>query len=105
MALLRINTKKRNRFFLIVVLAIAIASAGITLIAILIQAQPISALWTGKGRITDPTLILYFSYAFSAGSIATDVSLGIMPIVILRHIQMPKHIKVPLIFILALGIM
>lgn len=81
------------------------ASAGITLVGILIQAQPISAFWTGKGRLTNPTLILYFSYAFSAASIATDVSLGIMPIVILRHVQVPKHVKVPLILILGLGIM
>ncbi|KAF2649582.1 hypothetical protein K491DRAFT_721527 [Lophiostoma macrostomum CBS 122681] len=103
-ALLRINTKRSNRSVLIAILAVAIASVGTTVVGILIQAQPLSAFWTGKGKITDPTLILCFSYAFSAASVTTDFSLGIMPIVILRHLQMPSLIKVSLIFVLALGI-
>ena len=103
-ALLRINgNNKRNKYILYGVIALATISMTVTFVGVMMQAKPPSAYWTGKGTVTDSSYILYFSYAFSAVSIATDLTLSVMPIVILRNVQMPRDTKIPLVVVLCLA--
>jgi hypothetical protein len=104
-ALLRIAPQKRWRIPLHTVLAVGIIGATVTEITILCQAKPLSAMWTGRGKMMTPSIILKVSYMFSATSILTDCALAVLPTIILRRVRIPAHIKKPLIVVLALGFM
>ncbi|KAL7940799.1 GPCR, PTH11-type [Trichoderma barbatum] len=70
------------------------------------QCKPVSAAWGEPGDCTSgQTVILNVSYFVSAANIFTDFSTSIVPIFLLRHVQLPKKLKIITIGILSLGVL
>ncbi|KAJ3550036.1 hypothetical protein NM208_g181 [Fusarium decemcellulare] len=69
------------------------------------QCKPVSAAWGKPGDCTSgQTVILNVSYFVSAANIFTDVSTALIPILLLRHLQMPKRMKLVTMGVLSLGV-
>lgn len=69
------------------------------------QCKPVSAAWGKPGDCTSgQAVILNVSYFVSAANIFTDVSTTLLPILLLRHLQMPKRMKLLTMGILSLGV-
>ncbi|RYO97410.1 hypothetical protein DL766_003977 [Monosporascus sp. MC13-8B] len=69
------------------------------------QCKPVSAAWGEPGDCTSgQTVILNVSYFVSAANIFTDIGTTLVPIFLLRHLQMPKKMKFLTMGILSLGV-
>ncbi|KAH6949119.1 hypothetical protein FAVG1_13212 [Fusarium avenaceum] len=69
------------------------------------QCKPVAAAWGQPGDCTSgQTVILNVSYFVSAANIFTDISTTLVPIFLLRHLQMPKKVKLLTMGILSLGV-
>ncbi|RYP53050.1 hypothetical protein DL768_001905 [Monosporascus sp. mg162] len=69
------------------------------------QCKPVSAAWGEPGDCTSgQTVILNVSYFVSAANIFTDISATLVPIFLLRHLQMPKKMKLLTMGIMSLGV-
>ncbi|CAM1510699.1 Fc.00g010340.m01.CDS01 [Cosmosporella sp. VM-42] len=69
------------------------------------QCKPVAAAWGEPGDCTSgQSVILNVSYFVSAANIFTDISTALVPILLLRHLQMPRKIKVITMGILSLGV-
>ncbi|EHK21683.1 uncharacterized protein TRIVIDRAFT_112017, partial [Trichoderma virens Gv29-8] len=70
------------------------------------QCKPVSAAWGEPGDCTSgQTVILNVSYFVSAANIFTDFSTSLVPIFLLRHVQIPKKLKIITMGILSLGVL
>lgn len=68
------------------------------------QCKPVAAAWGEPGDCTSgQTVILRVSYFVSAANIFTDVTTTLIPVFLLRHLQMPAKRKALLMGILSLG--
>ncbi|KPM41917.1 hypothetical protein AK830_g4675 [Neonectria ditissima] len=68
------------------------------------QCKPVAAAWGEPGDCTSgQSVILNVSYFVSAANIFTDISTTLVPILLLRHLQMPKKMKLLTMGILSLG--
>ncbi|EFX05058.1 integral membrane protein [Grosmannia clavigera kw1407] len=69
------------------------------------QCKPVSAAWGRPGDCTSgQSVILNVSYFVSVSNVFTDISTALLPLFLLRHLQMPKRIKFITIGILSLGV-
>ncbi|KAL6856829.1 integral membrane protein [Trichoderma novae-zelandiae] len=69
------------------------------------QCKPVAAAWGEPGDCTSgQTVILNVSYFVSAANIFTDFSTSLVPIFLLRHVQMPTKLKIITMGILSLGV-
>ncbi|KAH7176343.1 hypothetical protein EDB81DRAFT_897649 [Dactylonectria macrodidyma] len=69
------------------------------------QCKPVAAAWGEPGDCTSgQSVILNVSYFVSAANIFTDISTTLLPILLLRHLQMPKKMKLLTMGILSLGV-
>jgi hypothetical protein len=65
----------------------------------------VAAAWGEPGDCASgQTVILNVSYFVSAANIFTDISTTLVPIFLLRHLQMPKKVKLLTMGILSLGV-
>ena len=68
--------------------------------AVVFQCVPISANWMGGGRCVDQRVL----YVSTAGfTILTDALVLLLPVYILRNLNIPKKTKVALLFVFLLG--
>lgn len=69
------------------------------------QCKPVAAAWGEPGDCTSgQSVILNVSYFVSAANIFTDISTALVPILLLRHLQMPRRIKLLTMGVLSLGV-
>ncbi|KAF7560391.1 hypothetical protein G7046_g3757 [Stylonectria norvegica] len=69
------------------------------------QCKPVAAAWGEPGDCTSgQSVILNVSYFVSATNIFTDISTALIPILLLRHLQMRRKIKILTIGVLSLGV-
>ncbi|PTB77135.1 GPCR, PTH11-type [Trichoderma longibrachiatum ATCC 18648] len=70
------------------------------------QCKPVAAAWGEPGDCTSgQTVILNVSYFVSAANIFTDFSTALVPIFLLRNLQMPRKLKLITMGILSLGVL
>ncbi|KAL7811423.1 integral membrane protein [Trichoderma gracile] len=70
------------------------------------QCKPVAAAWGEPGDCTSgQTVILNVSYFVSAANIFTDFSTALVPVFLLRHVQMPRKLKLITMGILSLGVL
>jgi hypothetical protein len=82
----------------------------VTLVVVLLQCQPLSLSWNpnfipgdGKGHCMDRTVFTNYGYAFSAMDIFFDWAFALIPIAMLRGLQLSLQVKISLFFVLGLG--
>ncbi|KAM0431770.1 hypothetical protein ACHAPT_005020 [Fusarium lateritium] len=69
------------------------------------QCKPVAAAWGEPGDCTSgQTVILRVSYFVSAANIFTDISTALVPMFLLRRLQMPKRTKLMTMGVLSLGV-
>ncbi|RFU82157.1 gpcr, pth11-type [Trichoderma arundinaceum] len=70
------------------------------------QCKPVAAAWGEPGDCTSgQTVILNVSYFVSVANIFTDVSTALVPMFLLRHVQLPRKAKYSTVGILSLGVL
>ena len=100
MLLLRLTTIDWHRIIIWIVMVFS-SVAGITLMfTIMYQCQPIEFFWTqytsrpDEGHCIDPNVIIGFIYAHGAVGCICDWTLGILPWVMVRGLNMNRRTKV-----------
>lgn len=103
--LIRITLQKKYLYPLYTLFTIS-AILGITSFFVaLFRCQPVSAAWTGEGTCLSQQVIIGFSYGISGLNIVIDFSTAIIPMFMLRGMQMKRRLKVITCFILGLGVL
>ncbi|KAF7557643.1 hypothetical protein G7Z17_g610 [Cylindrodendrum hubeiense] len=98
------DMNKKYRYALWVLFALTWIVWQISWPVAIFQCKPVSAAWGKPGDCTSgQTVILNVSYFVSATNIFTDISTTLLPILLLRHLQMPKRMKFVTMGILSLG--
>ncbi|KAI9148886.1 hypothetical protein HJFPF1_10929 [Paramyrothecium foliicola] len=70
------------------------------------QCKPVSAAWGEPGDcLSGQKVILRVSYFVSAANIFTDLATSLIPAFLLRHVQIPKKLKILTMGILSLGLL
>ncbi|GKZ24661.1 hypothetical protein AbraIFM66951_011932 [Aspergillus brasiliensis] len=105
LALLRLSIQKYQRIILWAVMG---ASACISLVFwffMLLQCQPISEFWerTGTGQCLSTDTIINVAYVYSGICAVCDFALGLLPIDLVRQLQINPKTKVALGATLSLG--
>lgn len=103
--LIRLTTQNKYRYPLYTLFVISAAVCTVSFFVALLRCKPMNAAWTGKGICLSQTVIIGFSYGISALNIVIDFSVAIVPMFLLRKMQMKRRLKVVTGFILSLGIL
>ncbi len=103
--MLRIWTVKRYRYPLWCVIIATIVGCVIPGVVVITLCKPLAAQWDPSlGSCGDYTIIAILSYAVSIITVLTDWTCAIIPILLVRKLQIRAHQKVPLMITLRLGI-
>ncbi|KAE9962066.1 hypothetical protein BLS_000887 [Venturia inaequalis] len=103
--LIRLTTQNKYRYPLYTLFVISATVGTVSFFVALLRCKPVNAAWTGKGKCLPQTVIIGFSYGISALNIVIDFSVAIIPMFLLRKVQMKRRLKVVTGFILSLGIL
>ncbi|RHZ63772.1 uncharacterized protein CDV56_107339 [Aspergillus thermomutatus] len=108
MALLRLTVRRLHRIILWTVIALSIAIGLMFWFVLLLDCNPVSYFWlrvnpliSGKCMSTD--VLLAIAYLYSSLTIFCDLTLGIMPALLVWNLQMNRKTKIALGSILSLG--
>ncbi|KAJ6188251.1 hypothetical protein N7519_003159 [Penicillium mononematosum] len=107
-ALLRLAVKRSHRVILWSIIAVVIAIGFMLGLLLLFACNPISHFWeqvdpTSTGTCLSMYTILAVTYFYSSVTILCDVSLGLLPILLVWKLQMNRRTKVAVGGILGLG--
>ncbi|TVY87802.1 hypothetical protein LAWI1_G006899, partial [Lachnellula willkommii] len=105
--LLRLVVVKTHRIIIYVVLGILELYGAAYFLIFTLQCRPSAYFWTrytgGKGSCIDPGITVTATYVYSAISCGADWTLAILPIFMIRHLQMNIRTKIVVGLILAMG--
>lgn len=76
-----------------------------TFVGVLLLCRPISGNWTGKGQCTGMSTMVALSYFSTASTILTDLSLAILPGVMVWGTPMNVRQKILIVALLSFGSM
>ncbi|KAJ5963583.1 uncharacterized protein N7479_003459 [Penicillium vulpinum] len=104
--LLRFASVKRFRIFIWVVMVLMALYTAICFLTLIFECQDIRANWdpSVKSKCFSPHQLLTLSYTNTALNILTDLIFAVLPVFMLRHLQVNRRVKASLICILGLGI-
>ncbi|ETS84954.1 hypothetical protein PFICI_02979 [Pestalotiopsis fici W106-1] len=105
MTMMRLANKKRYKYILWGLFALAWITWQISWPVAIFQCKPVAAAWGEPGDCTSgQSVILNVSYFVSATNIFTDMATALTPILLLRHVQLAPRVKLITMFILSLGV-
>lgn len=84
-------------------IALQFGGAVIFIITIGNICHPVTALWGETSGVCDASLNSHISFFFSAVSIVTDLTLAVLPAILLWPIQMKRRLKFSVVVILGLA--
>ncbi|KAI1404487.1 hypothetical protein F4819DRAFT_447770 [Hypoxylon fuscum] len=103
--LIRLTTQRRYHYPLWFVIISTIAGCVVPGVVVITLCKPLAAQWDPSlGSCGDYSIITKLSYAVSVITIVTDWTCAIIPIVLIRKLNIPSHHKLPLTITLSLGI-
>ncbi|KAJ5105462.1 hypothetical protein NUU61_002809 [Penicillium alfredii] len=104
--LLRFAPRRGYRIFIWSVIVFMMLYTTICFFTEIFQCKDIRAIWdmTVKSKCFTPKQLLELSYVNAGFNVLTDVVFAILPIFMLRHLQVNKRVKASLICILGLGL-
>ncbi|PYH94504.1 hypothetical protein BO71DRAFT_353291 [Aspergillus ellipticus CBS 707.79] len=108
LALLRVAVNKMHRLILWAIIGLVISIGLMIWLTFLLDCQPISHFWmrvdpTNPGKCGSPDVLLAIAYVYSSLTVVCDVTLGVMPAVVLWGLQMSHRTKIALAIVLSLG--
>ncbi|CAG8077793.1 unnamed protein product [Penicillium olsonii] len=104
--LLRFAGRKGYKWFIWIVMVAMMLYTAICFLTLVFQCKDIRTNWdpTVKSECFSPKQLLILSYTNTALNILTDLIFSILPIFMLRHLQVNRRVKASLICILGLGV-
>ncbi|KAJ5570964.1 hypothetical protein N7535_004624 [Penicillium sp. DV-2018c] len=104
--LLRFAPRKSYRSFIWVVILLMTLYTTICFLTLIFQCKDIRSNWDKSivSKCFKPKQLLILSYTNTALNILTDLIFAILPVFMLRHLQVNRRVKASLICILGLGI-
>ncbi|KAJ6123881.1 hypothetical protein N7471_011198 [Penicillium samsonianum] len=104
--LLRFAPRKGYKVFIWVVIVLMTLYTAICFLTLIFECQDIRANWDSsvKSKCFSPRQLLTLSYTNTALNILTDLIFAVLPVFMLRHLQVNRRVKASLICILGLGI-
>ncbi|KAH8671503.1 hypothetical protein BX600DRAFT_537877 [Xylariales sp. PMI_506] len=103
--LLRITVQRIHRYIIVVALVFSVLSGLIFLLITMLQCKPISYFWDQNqdGSCLSTEIIIILVYIYSSFSMVCDFTFALLPVDLLRGLQMKKEVKMSLIPILSMG--
>jgi len=104
--LLRVVFQKVYKWIIYITMSIAITYSIFFLLVVVLQCLPPSFYWDKKnpnGHCSNPDLIVGTSVAYGVVCMATDFTIGTIPIFIVRHLQMNTRTKLAVTGVLAMA--
>ncbi|KAH8425084.1 uncharacterized protein LDX57_002832 [Aspergillus melleus] len=104
--LLRFAPRKGYKIFIWVVIVLMFLYTAICFFTLIFQCKDIRTIWdqSVKSECLQPPQLLALSYTNTALNILTDLIFAILPVFMLRHLQVNRRVKASLMCILGLGI-
>lgn len=103
--LIRLTTQKRYHYPLWFVIIATIAGCVVPGVVVVTLCKPLAAQWDPSlGTCGDYSIITKLSYAVSVITVVTDWTCAIIPIILIRRLNVPPHQKLPLMITLSLGV-
>lgn len=107
--LLRITIHPIHIWIIRIIMAIAAVVGVAYTLLVIFQCNPISFWWdldpTHSGTCLSASLVMYFTYAVSALNSFADWTFGILPIFVVKDLQMKRRVKVIVSGIIGLAAM
>jgi hypothetical protein len=100
------ETMRSVRRFIVVLMTVCTGwSIGIFVIFAM-QCRPLAFLWGGapEGTCLSPALLSNAAYALSAMDIASGITFAMLPIYLLWRVQLSWRVKIPVLVLMAIGI-
>lgn len=103
--LLRITIQRVHHYILYLAMLCSVLSGLVFFFVTLLQCQPITYFWNKdqNGSCLDPNIIAALTYLYSAISMVCDFTFALLPLHIIRGLQMNVRTKYALIPILGMG--
>lgn len=100
----------QQRMYLNILRGLIILSAALSTVGLIIivnQCHPLTRYWDKRvpGTCWPPIIATVLSYIASASNVVTDLTVAVIPIFLLRQIQMRSRLKLYVRLILGLGIL
>ncbi|KAJ5502236.1 hypothetical protein N7463_005110 [Penicillium fimorum] len=104
--LLRFAPRRGYRIFIWVVLVLMALYTTICFLTLIFECHDVRANWDPavKSKCFSRTQLLTLSYTNTALNILTDLIFAVLPVFMLRHLQVNRRVKASLVCILGLGI-
>ena len=105
--LFRILVRPVHKKILYVALTIGCLFTTALFLQVLFQCRPVPKYWMPElpGSCVNPNITVGFAYGYTAINISTDLVLAIVPIFIVRELQMNRRTKIGASIILTMGAM
>jgi hypothetical protein len=102
---LRLTMDRVQRILIYVVLAFSVVCGLAIVLVFLLQCHPMSYFWDKNqdGVCIDPEILVIAMYPYSAQALFCDLSFAILPIFLVRGLQMDRNTKTAVIILLGLG--
>ncbi|KAI3399779.1 hypothetical protein diail_5575 [Diaporthe ilicicola] len=94
---------KAYKIAIYVLLGLTISTFIVTIVGILLLCKPVSANWTGQGQCAPMSSMVALSYTSTASTIVTDLSLAILPGVMVFGTPMKLIQKLSVVGLLSFG--
>lgn len=94
---------KAFKIAIYVLLALTIATFIVTIVGILLLCKPVSANWDGQGQCAGMSSMVALSYTSTASTIVTDLSLAILPGIMVMGTPMKLLQKLSVVGLLSFG--
>lgn len=103
--LLRITIQRVHHYILYLAMLCSVVSGLVFFFVTLLQCQPITYFWNKDqdGTCINPSIIAALTYLYSAISMVCDFTFALLPLHIIRGLQMNIRTKYALIPILGMG--
>ncbi|KUI53596.1 hypothetical protein VP1G_01006 [Cytospora mali] len=103
--LIRIIVEKVHLWFIYVALFINVLSGMVFFMVTLLQCHPVSYFWNKNqdGSCIDMDIIIALTYLYSSFNIICDFTFALLPILIVKGLNMNKKLKIAIIPLLSMG--
>lgn len=110
--LMRIAVKRLHHWILYTVMLLTVATGLVFMFLMLLQCKPLEFFWTKealdpniKGTCMDINIIIIMTYIYSAFAALCDFTVGILPIFLVRKLNMRRKTKLAVVGILSMACM
>ncbi|RAL09400.1 uncharacterized protein BO97DRAFT_351961 [Aspergillus homomorphus CBS 101889] len=108
--ILRITIDRMHRIVIGIVVALVIAAGLAFFILLLVQCHPLSYFWMrlsteeyGKGTCININIVMGSLYIFSATSALFDLTIAVLPILLVRKLKMHRDVKIAVAGLLSMA--